>query len=93
MDFEAIYNLAKDKIVLLALGKLGLSIISPWGKFAGAIVGKLLDKFVRPALVQAVALGIKSYREGTEAKKIEELEDAVKQMDADRARAILDSLK
>ena len=90
---EKIWALTKDVIIKKALVQLGLSAINPVGKVMVYVGGYLLEKFVKPHYQEGVAQGIKVWSQHFEAKKLRELDEAIKDGDRETTLDILDSLK
>lgn len=90
---EAIWDKLKEEIIEEALQIVGLSALNPLGKLGVYLIGKFLDKFVKPRFDIGVAHGIKHWVKTFESRKLKEIDDAVANKDRGKVISIIDKLK
>lgn len=89
---EFLWDIAKEEIIERALLSVGLSALNPWGKAASFLIGKFLDKFVKPQYHLSVAQGVKKWAEVEGKRKLKEMDDAIASNDRGKVIDIIDSL-
>ncbi len=89
---EFLWDLAKEEIIERALLLVGLSALGPGGKVVSFLVGRFLDKVVKPQYHLSVAQGVKKWAEIEGKKKLKEMDDAIANNDRGKVIDIIDSL-
>lgn len=92
-NFEGLWDLSKAKIIERVLLSVGLSTLSPWSKILMYILGKFLDKYIKPEYDKTIANQHKVYREHIESLKLGKINDAINSQDTSSTIHIIDTLK